>query len=203
MNQRDFWAGQFGSEYIARNASPGLLSANLAFFSRILENFPTAPDRVLEIGANIGMNISALKLLLPQANFTGIEINSDAVKILQGVADVVIEGSVEETEITQDYDLVFTKGVLIHLDPSSLSSVYEKIYNSSNKWILFAEYYNPTPVGLEYRGHEDKLFKRDFSGEICNSYPDLELVSHGFAYHSGIFPQDDISWFLMRKKDSK
>ena len=65
---------------------------------------------------------------------------------------------------------------------------------------MVAEYYNPTPVSINYRGHTDKLFKRDFAGEIMDMYPNLKLVDYGFIYHrDDAFPQDDITWFLMEK----
>jgi spore coat polysaccharide biosynthesis protein SpsF len=101
------------------------------------------------------------------------------------------------------YDFVFTKGVLIHLDPSTLDVVYKKLVGASNRYVLIAEYYNRTPVSIPYRGHRDKLFKRDFAGELLDQYSDLRLVDYGFSYHRDrAFPQDDISWFLLQKNPS-
>ena len=63
-----------------------------------------------------------------------------------------------------------------------------------------AEYYNPSPVELPYRGHEGKLFKRDFAGELMDRHSTLTLVDYGFAYHrDNCFPQDDLTWFLLEK----
>jgi pseudaminic acid biosynthesis-associated methylase len=82
-----------------------------------------------------------------------------------------------------------------------LSNAYETLYESSNKYILVAEYYNRTPVSIKYRDHNDRLFKRDFAGEILDKYPDLTLVDYGFVYHrDNNFPKDDLSWFLLEKK---
>ena len=65
---------------------------------------------------------------------------------------------------------------------------------------MVAEYYNRSPVAIPYRGHEDRLFKRDFAGEMLDRFSDLTLIDYGFAYHRDpAFPQDDISWFLMEK----
>ncbi|MGE5403941.1 MAG: pseudaminic acid biosynthesis-associated methylase, partial [Candidatus Saccharibacteria bacterium] len=67
--------------------------------------------------------------------------------------------------------------------------------------IIVAEYYNPTPVEIQYRGHANKLFKRDFAGEMMDKYTDLKLVKYGFAYHRDPnFPQDDITWMLLEKR---
>lgn len=60
-------------------------------------------------------------------------------------------------------DFVLIKGVLIHLDPNCLQEVYDKLYQTSKRYICMAEYYNPVPVEVSYRGHQEKLFKRDFA----------------------------------------
>ena len=88
---------------------------------------------------------------------------------------------------------MLSKGVLIHISPSLLNKTYEKIYELSSQWILIAEYYNPSPVAIDCRGHDNKLFKRDFSGEMLDKFKNLELCDHGFAYHRDQFAQDDIS----------
>ena len=78
--------------------------------------------------------------------------------------------------------------------------LYRALHEATRRWILVCEYYNPSPVTIEYRGHNDRLFKRDFAGEILDAYPDLRLVDYGFAYRRDpAFPQDDITWFLMEK----
>jgi len=93
------------------------------------------------------------------------------------------------------------KGVLIHINPAMLPAVYEKLYAASHRYILIGEYYNPSPVTIPYRGHEDRLFKRDFAGEMLETYSDLTLVDYGFCYkRDTAFPQDDITWFLLEKR---
>ena len=95
----------------------------------------------------------------------------------------------------------FTSGVLIHLNPDYLNKAYEALYLSSKRYILICEYYNPTPTSVIYRGHENKLFKRDFAGEILSKYSDLELVNYSFVYkRDNNFPLDDLTWFLLKKK---
>lgn len=94
----------------------------------------------------------------------------------------------------------FTKGVLIHINPDKLSLVYDIMYKSSSRYILVSEYYNPCPVDIKYRGHSEKLFKRDFACEMLDQFPDLRLINYGFVYHRDPnFPQDDMTWFLMEE----
>jgi len=62
--QEQFWAGKFGTDYIARNRSDALLASNLAFFSSALKRAGPIAS-CTEIGANVGMNLKALRLLHP------------------------------------------------------------------------------------------------------------------------------------------
>jgi spore coat polysaccharide biosynthesis protein SpsF len=200
--QEAFWANEFGNDYIGRNQGDQLLASNLHFFSKALQRAGKVGS-CLEFGANIGMNLKALRLLYPEIELTGIEINEQAATILKGtIGDSnVLHGSIFDSNFAQHAELSLIKGVLIHINPEMLPMVYEKLYQASIRYILVAEYYNPQPVSLNYRGHEERLFKRDFAGELLEKYSDLQLVDYGFAYRKDpAFPQDDITWFLLEKK---
>jgi pseudaminic acid biosynthesis-associated methylase len=199
--QENFWAEQFGDDYIARNQSNQLLASNLSFFSKALNRCGKIKS-CIEFGANIGMNLKAINLLYPEILLKGIEINVNAADILKNLIgeNNVIVGSIFDKSFDQKADIALIKGVLIHINPEMLSVVYERLYESSNKYILIAEYYNPTPVTINYRGHSDRLFKRDFAGEFMDIYKDCKLIDYGFSYHRDpAFPQDDITWFLIEK----
>lgn len=79
--QESFWAGEFGTEYIQRNQGDALLASNLAFFAKALHQAHGIKN-CIEFGANIGMNIKALKLLHPGIDAHAIEINPKAAKQL-------------------------------------------------------------------------------------------------------------------------
>jgi pseudaminic acid biosynthesis-associated methylase len=201
-SQEQFWAGEFGSNYISRNEDDKILASNLNFFAKALKQAGKIQS-CHEFGANIGMNLRALKLLYPDVNLSAVEINPEASKILSEFIgnENVYEGSIFDYPLSSQFDLSLIKGVLIHINPDMLEKVYQKLYEASKKYILVCEYYNPTPVAVNYRGHSDRLFKRDFAGELMDKYTDLVLVDYGFAYRRDpAFPQDDITWFLMEKK---
>lgn len=199
--QESFWAGTFGDEYVERNKSQALLASNLAFWSRILA--PYGPvQSVLELGANIGMNLMALDLLFPGIRMEGAEINDAAAAQLASWGKAkVFKGSIFDYDVHEQFDLVFTKGVLIHLSPDCLTQVYDLMGKASSRLVCIAEYYNPSPVEIPYRGHRGKLFKRDFAGEMLERHPNLRLLDYGFVYkRDPAFPQDDITWFLLGKR---
>lgn len=87
--QESFWAGAFGDEYIGRNQGDyigrnqgdSLLASNLNFFSKSLARVHNLRS-CIEFGANIGLNIKALKLLYPDMNFRAAEINETAARHL-------------------------------------------------------------------------------------------------------------------------
>lgn len=200
--QEAFWAGQFGNDYMARNQSEQLLAGNLAFFSKVLARTEGVAS-ILEMGANIGMNLRALSPLLPQARLNAIEINPQAAAVLRDLPFVndVYEGSILNYASDQPFDLVFTKGVLIHLAPEMLPEVYDNMVEASSRYVLIAEYYNPSPAEIPYRGHSNKMFKRDFAGELMDRHPNMKLIDYGFLYRRDVnWPQDDITWFLMEKR---
>ena len=147
------------------------------------------------------MNLRALTLLLPELKATAVEINEKASKICAEIPRVsVINDSIYNFSADEQFDLTFTSGVLIHINPGRLGEVYDKLYKYSKKYILISEYYNPTPVEVNYRGNADRLFKRDFAGEFMDKYTDTKLIDYGFFYHRDKqFPNDDTTWFLMEK----
>ena len=155
----------------------------------------------MEFGSNIGLNLKAINRLLPNVELAAIEINKNAAETLKAWGKArVYNQSLLDFDIDSPRDLVLSKGVLIHLDPQYLDVVYEKLFHSSKKYILIAEYYNPTPMEVSYRGHTDKLYKRDYAGEMLDKFSQLKLVDYGFVYHKdNNFPQDDITWFLLKK----
>lgn len=204
-DQELFWRGQFGDDYSARNTGLEIIAANVSLFSNIFAKLPKI-NSVIEFGPNIGLNLRALKILFPDQFQVAVEINEFASKRLK---ESMPEVGVFNTSILEfdhkvldqgSCDLALIKGVLIHINPMQLPMVYEQLHVSTSKYILICEYYNPKPDTVPYRGHSERLYRRDFAGEMLDNYQDLSLVNYGFAYHRDpSFPQDDITWFLLEK----
>lgn len=199
--QEEFWAGKFGDDYIARNAGAALLGSNISLLAKILSHCPHTKS-LIEFGANIGMNLRAIRALRPDLELSAIEINTEAVRELRswGGANEIHHGSVLDFQSEKSWDIALIKGVLIHINPDFLPQVYESLYRASKQYILVVEYYNPTPVEIVYRGHSGRLFKRDFAGELLDKYPALRVVDYGFVWRRDpVFPQDDSTWFVLEK----
>lgn len=199
-DQEEFWAGQFGDEYVNRNQGINIIASNTALFSRIISR-TVGVQSAIEFGANIGMNLQAIRHLRPEMELSAIEINASAAEHLNKLGYIkVYTQSILDFICDYPRDFVFIKGVLIHINPEELPKVYDALYKTSKRYICLAEYYNPSPVEVPYRGHTGKLFKRDFAGEMLERFPDLKLLDYGFVYRRDPnFPQDDLTWFLFEK----
>lgn len=198
--QQNFWANDYAQDYIKKNSQ----------FDRELgisgwqEMLAKAKDihSVLECGCNIGRNIEFLSALLPAASISVIEISKPAFDFVihQYALNQAFNGSIEESNFTDTFDLVFTMGVLIHIHPDNLLSNMRKMFDYSAKYILMGEYFNRTPVMVEYQGQKNRLFKCDFGKLFIENFS-VELVDYGFLwghiYDSSGF--DDITWWLFNK----
>ena len=132
-DQEAFWAGQFGDDYIARNASDSLLGSNVALLARMLRHCPQAAS-LIEFGANVGLNLRAVRSLRPDMELEAIEINETAVERLRawGGARRVHHCSILEFQPSQACDIALIKGVLIHIDPDSLPQVYARLFAAAS-----------------------------------------------------------------------
>lgn len=200
--QEAFWAGEFGDAYRARCAlSPDLVAARTACMARMLRH--AAPvESAFEVGCNIGLNLVAVNRVSPRTELEAIEINEGSARQAQdlGIAKVSCTTAIGYAP-SRTYDLVMICGVLIHLDPAVLPEIYDLLFAASHRHVLLFEYYNPTPVEVTYRGHEGRLFKRDFAGEMLDRFEGrLKLADYGFFYHRDpLATSDDGTFFLLEK----
>ncbi|MCG8441280.1 MAG: hypothetical protein MI723_05665, partial [Caulobacterales bacterium] len=176
-----------------------LAAARTALWGRIVRACGPIGS-VAELGANVGLNLIALRRLLPEARLTAVEINATAASRLRELDGVeVLEGSLLEVG-PAPADLAFTCTVLIHIAPAMLPRAYDRLARAAGRYAVICEYYNPTPVTAPYRGHADRLFKRDFAGEFLDAHPAFRLRDYGFIYHRDPnFPADDFTWFLLER----
>lgn len=103
--QEAFWAGSFGSEYIQRNQGAALLASNLDFFSKALSKADGISG--IEFGANIDMNLQAIKFLYPEIDLHAIELNAEAAEELSTLvpSSQVPKGSILGFTSTKQWDL--------------------------------------------------------------------------------------------------
>lgn len=197
--QEQLWSGSFGADYIARNRGSAVAASALGFLARCLSRIGRIGS-VIELGANIGINLDAMGLLYPLCQQSAVEIHPDACDALSRVhARKVHCRSVLEFQPAEQYDLVLVKGLLIHIAPENLARAYDVIDQCARRYVLIAEYFSPRRVEVAYRGNENALWKADFAGEFLDARPGYTVLDYGFVWRRDAQPQDDVTWALLAK----
>jgi pseudaminic acid biosynthesis-associated methylase len=200
----EFWRGAFGDNYTDRNAATDAqIRARVALWSEILRHtLLHPPQSILEVGANVGVNLRALRALTG-ARLAALEPNDKARSVLtrDGVVATsdVIGGMAQTIDLPDSsIDLVFTSGVLIHIHPDDLPVATREIHRCARRWIACIEYFSDRPEEIVYRGHSGKLFKRDFGAFWLDQFPELRVAAYGFAWKpaTGL---DNLTWWLLQK----
>ena len=196
--QESFWRGEFGDSYTERNSRIDQHQSNLFFWSKII-SLAGPLHNVLELGCNRGLNLDAIKILSPNTTTFGVEINQQAADKAAQSHQVFNKSLGDNISGLPVADLTFTSGVLIHINPDMLPVVYDKLYSYSSKYIMIKEYFSTQPQEITYRGHESRLWKRDFASELWKDR-NLKLIDYGFCWrYDPVAPQDDLNWFLFEK----
>ena len=94
-------------------------------------------------------------------------------------------------------------GVLIHIHPDDLLANIQKVINSSNRYIVVGEYFNRTPVELEYKVQEINCSSVIFGKFILENLQrrQLRLIDYGFLWEYRIYDKggfDDITWWVLK-----
>ncbi len=207
--QMQVWKGEFGRAYTDRNTLDveemnGLWSGNYGISRReinriFLQGIPKSAS-FLEVGCNVGNQL----LQLQEDGFTNlsaIELQTYAVEIAKSrVRNVAIrQGSALALPYENDsFDVVFTSGVLIHIAPEDLPRALAEIHRCAKSYIWGAEYYAPDVTSVNYRGHEELLWKMDYGRRYLEGFKDLELVREQHLPY--LENQNVDTVFLLRKK---
>jgi len=203
--QVEFWRSVFGDAYSDRNtACAEQLRSRVALWSQILAHTIVAPPAsILEVGANLGINLQALRALT-HARFFAVEPNDRAREMLVRDHVVAVADVRGGTAASIDFpdgvaELAFTSGVLIHIHPDHLLASMKEIHRCAARWIACIEYFSDRAEMIPYRGHDDRLFKRDFGGFWLDSFPNLQVVAYGFAWKR-VTGLDNLTWWLFEKR---
>jgi pseudaminic acid biosynthesis-associated methylase len=202
--QESLWRGEFGDAYNIRNAvTDQRLAALTTNWARILNASIGAPPRsILEVGANIGLNLRALRRLT-DAEFFALEPNAEAREVLvrDGVVppERALDGIASSIGLPDaGVELAFTSGVLIHIHPRDLAASCREIHRVTRRYLVCIEYFSDKEEEIPYREHREALFKRDFGGFYLDLFPDLRVLDYGFAWKR-LTGLDNLTWWLFEK----
>lgn len=181
------WKSPFGREYTNRNPSSfnelnrlyrrhiGISKATLnrEFLGKMDRRI-----RILEVGSNIGVQLMGLKKM-GFKNLYGIEPQDYAVELAKkrNTNINIIKGNVFDMPFKDGYfDLVFTAGVLIHINPNDIKKAIREIHRCSSRYIWGYEYYSKKYEEVIYRGKKDLLWKTNYAKLYLKLFDDLQLI---------------------------
>lgn len=168
------WEDEFGDEYTKRNRVNW--RARIPFWRTVLN--ATNAKTILEVGCNSGWNLRAIQKIDPTVELKGTDINRTALAEAKEAGFDVEYHAALELGHKETHDLVFTAGVLIHIPPKDLSAVMDAIIAASKKHVVAVEYYSQREENIEYRGHDDALWKRPFGQMYIDKGLSLVSISH-------------------------
>ena len=206
--QMEVWTGEFGKKYTNRNdltleEMEQLSKKNYGYTRTELNNeFIGNLDRsikILEVACNIGNQLICLQKMGFKFLY-GIELQDYTVELSKSRTKHIniIQGSAFDIPYKDGYfNMVFTAGFLIHISPKDIEDVLMEIYRCSNKFIWGFEYFANEYTEVNYRGHDDLLWKTDFAKLYLDTFDDLKLlkeIKYKYLYNANID-----SMFLLEK----
>lgn len=206
--QTGTWQGGFGRGYTDRNrfsvAALDALYLERYGISRTKMNEEFIGElprelKILEVGCNAGNQLAHL-LASGFLNIYGIDLQGYALRIAQERLRraAFAQGSAVGLPFAEgSFDLVFTSGVLIHLPPEVLDAVLVEIYRCTRRYIWGLEYYAGEVTPINYRGHDDLLWKADYADMFLRRFPDLEIVGRTILPYLESENRDEM--FLLQK----
>lgn len=191
--QLEHWTGDWGRKYVEDNSLDP--QTFVPYWEQVLNHIQ--PKSILEVGCNIGLNLSAIHSIRKDINLTGIEPYIGAVeKARQAITTAkIVEGDGFDLPFKDgEFDLTCSLGVMIHIATKDLKRFIEELYRVSSKYILISEYQiegnkevlYPKPDFFEY------VWSRNYK-QILEDTIKANLIAHGQWW------EDKSKWFLYAK----
>jgi len=187
MSPEHFWTGSFGREYTDRNAHTwndlddwyiklfGVKRTELN--QEFLGDLPRDLS-ILEIGTNIGTQLHLLDTM-GFMSLHGVELQVYAVEQARSnlpQADIRQGSATTIPFPDKEFDLVFTSGVLIHIQPLDIPRVVQEMLRCTRRYIWGCEYYADFPTEVPYRNRDGLMWKRNFAQLFLDTEPRLTSI---------------------------
>jgi len=131
--------------------------------------------KICEVGCNVGNNLSSFTNDL---DVHGIDMNITA---LEKAKEKYPNFTFKQSNITKIpypdsfFDLVFTRGVLIHIEKTQLENGLEELLRITNSWILNLEYFGEDGKSIDWKRGKDLLWYRNMKENWKNF--EVEIIS--------------------------
>ncbi len=227
MKLSEMWAGPFGQDYLDRHAESNrenfdkrcrfigkLYRKALDVMSITPSSRPDHPETVLEVGCGDGQNLLAIMDNWRYSSATalyGADVSKEALDRLHPKLHPIYAPAHDLSSVPDnEFDIVFTCGLLIHIHPKDLQTVYKELWRVTKRVLFIAEYFSTRPMTIRYQDKIDILWKRDFGGELLeaakgsiadDSNDSITVVDYGHEFKS-MGGYDDLAWYIFEKGQS-
>lgn len=192
--QLALWRSEFGASYTDRNDVENPLRQ--LTWRGLVDGLDI--ERAIEVGCNVGWNLRYLRGCGIEA--WGVEPQRYAIEKARRADPslTIVPGTAFDLPFADGrFDLAFTSGVLIHIGPDDLPRAIDELYRVTKRYLIVIEYDHPTEVQINYRGHEQALWKRDHGAIVAARHPDLVRRGRGFLGAADGY--DDCTYHLFEK----
>ena len=171
MKTEEAWSGSFGDEYTIRNLESS--ENKVKYLQTIAKD-----TEILEVGCNVG---NQLKILhdMGYTNLHGIDICRSAISIAKEkhLGIKFQQASLLDLPFNDnEFDLVFSSGVLIHIHPKDLPKAMSEMHRCSKQYIYGYEYFRPICKGYNYRNEGTLCWRNNFLKLFLKQFLDLKLI---------------------------
>lgn len=131
--------------------------------------------KICECGCNVGNNLAGFPNTY---DIHGVDLNTHALEKAKKKyptfnfkhSNIAITGYPDSF-----FDLVFTRGVLIHIQKTEINNVLKELFRISNKWILNIEYFGDDGKMIKWKRGDDLVWYRDMN-KLWSQF-NVELIS--------------------------
>ena len=191
---RKFWSTEV-NQYDNSNEPQQYSSKStklIEFMDKFWKPHVESEHKVLELGCNAGANLETLRLL-GYTKLAGVEINSEAVKLMRSVfpdlyRNINVEIGSLENKLpllpTDSSDVIFTMAVLMHVHPKS-NSIFSQMVRVARKYIVtvepeFANY------GYVFSRNYRRVFQRLGCAQLTSVTLGIDATDDEIADYHGI-----------------
>lgn len=131
--------------------------------------------KICELGCNVGNNLADFPSTF---DITGVDLNKNAIEKSKNKFPSFNfkVAKIQDTSLPDSqFDLVFSRGVLIHVPGKDLDDALKEIFRISNKWIFNLEYFGKDDEMIPWKRGSDLLWYRNMK-EKWQKY-DVEIIS--------------------------
>ncbi len=160
VSDATLWAGVYGIQYTTK--------FNVEWRDRIpvMQEIIklTGARSILDVGTNAAWNLRALREVDETLELAGVEINEHVALTAASMGFTIHvgdAGAVGEA-FREQFDLVITSGLLIHIPTIELDAVMRSVAAASNQWVLAIEYEAPSEAVTVKHGEVERTWARPY-----------------------------------------